>query len=126
MGFRTGAYATAFSVEPGRGNFTKVRLAISRKNRDTGAYETEFSGYCMFIGTAHAKASRLKERDRIKLGDVDVTNTYDKESRKEYVNYKVFDFDAADSTNGSSQPAASSIVSSNPSEGDTDDNSLPF
>ena len=79
MGFRPGSFATIWSVEPGTGNFSKVRMSISRKNKDTGVYEDEFSGFVMFIGEAHAKAGRLKERDRIKLGDVDVTRRYDKE-----------------------------------------------
>lgn len=123
MGFRVGTYATVWSVEPGRGNFTKVRLSISRKNRESGEYEQDFSGYCMFIGTAHAKASNLHERDRIKLGDVDVSNTYDAQARKEYVNYKVFDFETADSTG---VPAARSTPDSNPVQGDTDEEAMPF
>lgn len=96
MGFRPGAFATCWSVEEGKGKFTNVRLSISRKNKDTGEYEDEFSGFCMFIGEARAKAERLKERDRIKLGDVDVTRRYDKEKQKEYYTFKVFSFEMAD------------------------------
>lgn len=125
MGFRQGSYATVWQVEPGKGNFSKVRLSVSRKNRETGAYDTEFSGYCMFIGTANAKATRLKERDRIKLGDVDVTNTYDKDARKEYVNYKVFDFEAADFS-GSGSAAAPAERGTEAYQGDADDNEMPF
>ena len=73
-----------------------MRLNISRKNKDTGEYEQDFSGYVMMIGTANAKAQRLHEKDRIRLGDVDVTTTYNKEQQKEYVNYKCFDFEMAD------------------------------
>lgn len=123
MGFRNSAYATVWSVEPGKGNFTKVRINCSRKNKDTGNYEQDFSGFCMFIGTAHAKASRLKERDRIKLLEVDVTTTYDKESRREYVNYKVFDFDVEPSYSGGGQNAQQAGEPLQP-EVDTDD--LPF
>ena len=127
MGFRTGAYATCFGVEPGKGNFTKVRLSISKKNKETGQYEQDFSGYCTFIGNAHALATRLKERDRIKLGDIDVSNTYDKEAKKEYVNYKVFSFEivsgAPDGTVGHQEAAQQG---ENAADGENDPEKLPF
>lgn len=100
MGFKSGAYATCWSVEAGKGNFTKVRLSTSRKMPD-GTYEQDFSGYCMFIGNARAKAERLREKDRIRIGDIEVTTTYNKAQGKEYVNYKVFDFEPATPYQGS-------------------------
>lgn len=127
-GFRSGAFATCWSVEQGKGNFTNVRLSISRKNKDTDQYEDEFSGFCMFIGEARAKAERLKERDRIKLGDVDVTRRYDRERQKEYYTFKVFSFEMADAPGsgsghgGYSAPPASNPVDSNP----VDSDELPF
>lgn len=123
MGFRTGAFATVWSVEPGKGNFTKVRLTVSRKNKETGQYDQDFSGYCMFIGTAHAKSTQLREKSRIKLGDIDVSNTYDKEAHKEYVNYKVFSFDMAEE---SAAQQTSQQVDSNPSDGAVDEDKIPF
>lgn len=115
MGFKQNAWATIWSAEPGKGNFTNVRLSISRKNRETDQYEDEFSGFCMFIGEARAKAERLKERDRIKLGDVDVTRRYDKEKQKEYYTFKVFSFQTESEANaGSPTRTASEPVSSNP------------
>ena len=75
MGFRKDAYATVWSVEQKSNTLTNGRISISRKNKNTGEYETDFSGFVSFIGTAAAqKASHLKERDRIRIGDVDVTN----------------------------------------------------
>lgn len=130
MGFRTGAFATVWSIEE-KGKVTKVRVSTSRKNRDTGEYEQDFSGFCAFVANAKAKAAKLRERDRIKLGDVDVTTTYDKERNKEYVNYTVFDFEPAEGGNqgGSTRKASSSRSAapvSNPVEGDTDEEELPF
>ena len=111
-GFRQNSYATIWSVEPGKGNFTNVRLSISRKNKETGQYEDEFSGFCMFIGEARAKAEHLKERDRIRLGDIDVTRRYDKEKQKEYYTFKVFSFEMADAPNGGG--SAQAPVTTNP------------
>jgi len=97
MGFRTGSYCTVWEVEPKSNTMTKARVSISRKNKNTGEYDTDFTGFIDFVGTAAAsKALDLKEKTRIKLGDVDVTNRYDKETRREFVNYKVFSFDLAD------------------------------
>lgn len=108
MGFRTGAYAKCWSVEPKTDSITRLRISISKKSKATGEYEQDFSGFVTVIGTAAAKnAAKLKEGDRIKLGDVDVSTSYDKERNKEYVNYKVFSFELADAANsGGGAPAA--------------------
>ena len=123
-GFRTGSYATIWDVQP-KGKFTQVRLSVSRKNQQTGEYEQDFSGFCMFISAAHAKAEKLRPRDRIRLKDIDVSTTYDKAQNKEYVNYKVFDFDFAD--NGSPAATASAASSGvNPVDSGTADEEPPF
>lgn len=125
MGFHTGSFATVWSVQPGQGNFTKVRISIDRKNKQTNQWEQDFSGFCTFVGAAHAEAGKLREKDRIKLGETDVTSRYDKTKRQEYINYTVFSFEMADKarqgTAASAQPKA---VESNPVEGD--DQAMPF
>ena len=124
MGFRKESYATIWSVEPTSDTLTKGRISISRKNKQTGEYETDFSGFVSFIGTAAAKkASLLKERERIKLGDVDVTTKYDKEKNVTYTNYKIFSFDLAD------EPQNHESISdetNNIDNGEIDDERLPF
>ena len=122
MGYRPGAYCTVWQVQP-YPNFTKVRVSISRKNRETGQYEQDFSGFVMMVSQANAKAQRLKERDRIKLGDIDVTTTFNKEQNKEYVNYKCFDFEMADDPG--QQPGTTARVDANPVEGDVEED-VPF
>lgn len=84
----------------------------------------------MMIGHAHAKAQRLKERDRIRLGEVDVSNRYDKERQKEYTDFKCFDFEMADEVqNGGGGVGRSSPgrMDSNPVDGGDDpEEKLPF
>lgn len=129
MGFRNGAYATVWEIKPGHGNYTDVRLSVSRKDQATGEYSNDFSGFCMFIGNARAKAESLRERDRIQLKDVDVSNVYDKERQRGYTNFKVFDFDRAESNHnqgGASSSRNSASPAANTYEGDTGDESLPF
>lgn len=112
MGFRTGAWAKIWEVEPKTNTWTKGRISISRKNRQTGEYEQDFSGFVDFAGTASAtKAAGLHVGDTIKLGDVDVVRTWDKERQKEYIDYKVFTFDLDEQ---SQQPRA---VDRNPVDG---------
>ena len=97
MGFRNGAYATVWSIEPVSNTFVKGRISISRKNKETGEYEQDFSGFVSFFGTsAAAKAMRLKEKDRIKLNEVDTRTYYDKEKDRTYYNFNIYDFDIAE------------------------------
>ena len=127
MGFRVGAYCKVWSIEQARGNFTKVKLSVSKKQQD-GTYATDFNGFCMFIGNAHAKAAMLKGDERIKLGDVDVSTVYNKDQKKEYVNYKVFDFEFADGNDSKNtkQPPKKN-TESNPIEGNpTEADDCPF
>ena len=125
MGFRTGAFARIWEVKPFSDTSVKLRLSVSRKNKQTGEYEQDFSGYVNAVGTAAAKkAACLKEGDRIKLGDVDVTTKYDGEKKVTYTNFKLFSFEldgdspATKSNNTEPQPSVDS--------GEVDDARLPF
>lgn len=123
MGFRTGSYAKVWAVEPKTDTNTKVRLSISRKNKQTGEYEQDFSGFVLFVGTLAAKkAACLKEGDRIKLGDVDVTTSYNSEKKVTYTNFKCFDFEVESNTSSTTTSDPQPVVDS----GELDDSRLPF
>ena len=132
MGFRKDAWASVWSVEDGRGNTMRVRISTSRKKPGTDEYEQDFSGFCTFIGTAKTKAEKLKPKDRIKLGDVDVTTWYNKEKGTEYITYKVFDFEASNGAGGTGTDAKAVKKdkavkkSSALEEGDVEEDNLPF
>lgn len=131
MGFRTNGWATVWSAEPtASGSATKVRLSTSKKNKD-GVYEQDFSGFCLFVGQAHINASKLSEKDRIKIGDCEVTTYFDKEKDKEYVNYKVYNFETSDgaSANTSSDSAKTEkkpAFEDTVEEGENGEDKLPF
>ncbi len=124
MGFRTGAFAKVWEVSPMSDTSTKVRMSVSRKNKQSGKYEQDFSGFVLAIGTAAAKkAACLKEGDRIKLGDVDVTTKYDKEKKITYTNFKMFSFEVdGGNTHVDSSTEPQPIVD----DGEIDDSRLPF
>lgn len=123
MGFRTGSFAKVWTVEPKTDTNTTARISISRKNKQTGEYEQDFSGFVSFVGTATAKkAACLKEGDRIKLGDVDVTTSYNSEKKVTYTNYKCFSFDIE----GSVPAAPVSEPQPSVDDGEVNDDRLPF
>ena len=125
MGFRTGAFAKVWEVKPFSDTSVKLRLSVSRKNKQTGEYEQDFSGFVNAVGTAAAKkAASLKEGDRIKIGDVDVTTKYDAEKKTTYTNFKMFSFELDD---GASAPKSGN-TEPQPSvdSGEVDDSRLPF
>lgn len=102
MGFKQDArFVKVWEVE-NKGNYHVVSLSTSKKNQQTGEYETDFSNkFVRFIGTAHAMAADLKKGDSIKLGSCEVTSKYDKEKNKEYTNYMVYSFEKEGANNGS-------------------------
>lgn len=123
MGFRKGAYAKVWEIQPMSDTTTKVRLSVSRKNPKTDQYEQEFSGFVLCIGTAVAKkAACLKEKSRIQIGDCDVTTKYDEQKKVTYTNFKMFSFEDADggSSSGTTEPEPSV------DDGEIDDSRLPF
>ena len=123
MGFRKDSYATVWEVNPRSETMTSVRISINRKNKQTDQYEQDFGGFAAFLGTACAqKAAKLKQKDRIKLGDVDVTNRYDKEQGVTYTNFNVYSFEMADGASGNSAPKKSAP----PPIDDGYDDDLPF
>ena len=126
MGFRKDTYAKVWEVAPVSSACTKVRLSISRKNSKTGEYEQDFGDYCLFCGTAvAAKALKLKKGDRIKLGDVETTNRFDKQAGVKYYDCKVFGFEVEGAAGGGNSRPATRRADPEPEE-DPDDPDLPF
>lgn len=124
MGFRTGSYAKVWEVKSVSDTMTELRISITRKDKKTDTYVDEFSGYVACVGTAAAaKAARLADGTRIKLGDVDVTSRWDKEKNTRYTNFKVFSFEEADAPfSGQEAPTGYNHVE----ETEVDDSKLPF
>lgn len=121
MGFRNGAYATVWKVKAGKGNYKEVQLSVSRKNKNTGEYQTEFSAWVRFVGMANERAEQLEEKSRIKIEACDVTNSYDRGKRITYTNYTVFDFEVVRDRN--EQPGEMDVFMTMP---ENIDQELPF
>ena len=127
MGFRKDAYCTVWSVDPVSDVQTKARISISRKDKQTGEYIEDFSGFVSFFGTAAAKkAASLKERDRIKLGDVDVRSKYDREKKVTYYNFNVYSFDIQRGSGSNNSNTQTTSPQPSVDNGEIDDSRLPF
>lgn len=126
MGFGNGRIAKVWEVNP-KEKFYEIKLATSKKNKETDEYQQDFSAYVRFIGKANEKAKNLSGREMIRLLDTECTNTYKKEVQTTYTNYLCYDFEIYknDTDNGatnngggtSSQPAVTTP---------NDDFNLPF
>lgn len=93
MGFRKGAYAKVWEVIRGSGNKpNQLRVSISRKDKN-GQFTEDFAGYVTLYGDAAKAADRIRNGDRVRLGDVDVVRKYDKAKQKEYMNFNVYSFE---------------------------------
>lgn len=112
MGFKSGTYAKVWSVEPSEnGKSTKMRISISKKIPNTDTYETDFSGYVSCIGDANTAARNgLKSGDRIKLEEVDVGNSYNKETKATTYYFRIYKYSSADGGNSSNYPFTSQPV----------------
>lgn len=126
MGFRKDAYATVWKVEFVSPTLTRGQISVNRKNKD-GEYEQDFGAFVAFIGTRAAeKALRLKEKDHIRLGDVDVSTKYDKEKNTTYTNYKIFSFESPEELGAKTTNAKPAVEAKAEPEVEIDDSNLPF
>lgn len=90
MGLKTGCVATVWSVED-KGKYSDVRISTSRKDKTTQVWNTDFSSYVRFVGSAHEFSKQLSPKDLIRINQFEVTNKYDKEKKVTYTSYAVFD-----------------------------------
>lgn len=129
MSYRQGSFAKVWEITPKSNTNTQIRISTSRKNKDTGEYEQDFSGFVSCVGTAAAKkAANLNKGDTIRLGDVDVTTKYDANKKITYTNFTMFSFQTnaeveAEKNGGKSAPIPVDVNDPDPDETEND---LPF
>ena len=142
MGFRQGSFARIWSYE-NKGNYSTCRLSISKKNKNTDAYETEFTdGFVRLVGNAHQAIQGIqideKKGYNIKISSCDVTNVYTAPDGKvSYTpHYTIFGFEEANfngqnqgnktGNNANSAPKVESGSDDYMNIPDDDDDELPF
>lgn len=143
MGFRQGAFARIWSVND-EGKYSTANITISRKNKETGEYTTEFAdGYVKLVKDAHeaAKGLGLPTREEvaskrssgvgIQISGCDVTNNYSAKDKRMYTNYVIYGFTLPDGNNGSAKSGGKQTQKTQPKgksfePDDSDDDDLPF
>lgn len=105
----TGKYVTVFNPRIMPEISEKILFAnLSTSKKITHGEEIEFENMSWsgrFVGTAFEKAASLKNKDKIDIVKGSITNRYDKEKEKLYVDVTVFDFNLSDLSKGSSKPS---------------------
>ena len=111
-------YAKIKEVED-KGNYSIVKISVSKKNKQSGKYETDFIGKVNFVSQAHLQRP-LKDQ-RIKITSFGVQNCYVKDDKIEFLKtprIAIFSYELQED-NGAS---ASNI----PILEEIDSNQLPF
>lgn len=135
--FSEGNYATIWAIKPIRDNVVEIRITTSKKDKNSGAYEVDFSGFVSVFNTSIDKAKDKilalsngqetkfngKDAPRIKLGRVGVTRTYDPQNKKDFTNFLVFSCDVVNSGN---TQKTSSHSNTNAEKGDKGFIEVPF
>jgi hypothetical protein len=83
-------YVKVFKVED-KGNYIKAQVNTSEKKQD-GTYENS-SWFVTFVGNCKDEAKRIAEGDKITIKKAKLTNVYNKEHKKSYLNFTVFAFE---------------------------------
>lgn len=138
MAFQNGSYAKIWEFTD-KGKYGVVNLSTSKKNKDTGVYETDFQHkFVSVVGQAYEFAKGLaipQNGASVKIGNCATTNKYDGEKKVTYWNCTVFGLEDASFNGNSGNTAAATPASgkakkpapaSNAAMLDEDDVQLPF
>ena len=117
--FSVNSYAKIKEVED-KGNYSVCKISISKKNKQSGKYETDFVGKVRFVGQSHLQRP-LKDQ-KIKITSCGVSNCYVKDDKLDFLNiptYTVFAYELQEDSNNSSSSEPIRLEPINESE-------LPF
>ena len=127
MAWQTGNYAKLWQIEHKSDTWAKAQISTSRKDKETGEYETDFSRWVDFKGTANVQhLARCKEGDRIKLGDLSVTQTKKKDGSGYFDNFTVWTFEDADGGTRGKKTEKKPAKMVDDGEIDENDDDFPF
>ena len=99
--FSVNSYAKIKEVEV-KENYSVCKISISKKNKQSGKYETDFVGKVRFVGQSYLQ--RPSKDQRIKITSCGVSNCYVKDDKLEFPKapiYTIFDYSLQDD-NGAS------------------------
>ena len=104
MGFKNNNFGTLWCIDKDTkkvvalaDRYADIQISTSKKN-SKGEYETDFSGRVRCLGKAFEKIKEysLREKDKIKLLEVETTNKYVADRRQTYTNFLCWDLEVLD------------------------------
>jgi hypothetical protein len=107
--FSVNSYAKIKEVE-NKGSYSICKISISKKDKKTNKYDTDFVGKAKFVGQAHLQKPMVDQR--IKITSCGVSNCFTKDDKLEFLkvpNYVVFLYELQDSE-GSQQKSSNGFV----------------
>lgn len=110
---RNGCYAKVWKINMDRQN-PSLQITVSRKNKQTNEYKQTFGGFVDCLFDAKEKASQLTEGCTIKVLEMGIENSYNKETKVTNTFVKLMDFEL---DGGSSAPVVAD---------EEDDEDVPF
>lgn len=122
--FSNGAYAKIWKIVNKSAKYVDLNISTSSKDKLTGKYSSDFSGYARFIGKAFS--INYEEGMSVKLISVGVTQKYDKVTQKKYTNFLVFDAEIAEKNGETPKPAQTKSPFDTPNNIENEDEQLPF
>lgn len=109
-------YATYWGTQEEKERYATVKISTGDKQQDGSYVNTNW--FARFVGKAFEKLDQLENKDKIRITGK-VSNPYNKETKKSYLNLVVFDFEFSDA-------AKKSTEKNNESEDDDSDEQMPF
>ena len=94
--FSVNSWAKIWEIKEIKDKYSEIRISTSVKDKATEKYEQDFGAFVRLVGQAHQQMQYLNNGDRFKILRCGVTNKYDKESKKTYTNYVIFEIEAED------------------------------
>lgn len=133
MGFSAGSYAKIWEVE-NKGSYSIANVSVSRRNKETGEFKTEFQHkFVRLVGKAHDMAKELQIPQSgvsIKITSCDVTNKYDGDAKREYVNFVIFGMETNNNESTTAKKASTKSEAKSKQKEEPviecDDDELPF
>lgn len=94
--FSVNSYAKIWEIKNISDNYSDVRISTSKKDKDSGEYSQDFGDTVRLVGQAHEQMKYMSEGDKFKILRCGVTNKWDKEKKRMYVNYVIFEVEFED------------------------------
>lgn len=133
MAFQNGAYAKIWEFSD-KGNYGQVNISTSKKNKNTGKYDTDFQHkFVTVAGQAYEfmKSAKIPSNGlSVKIGNCATSNRYDANKNTTYWNCALFALEDASGDNASSGSSGAKAKKparpNNYAMQDDDNEQLPF